>query len=153
MSEKDRYSLKSDKDQEEKINTKTSNDETVIDEDSPEEKKFYDDVKKTFGIDKTCLISVDKIYNLTVATNMLITLIATLLMVYGANYFNILNHTYTTAELFLTTIIVFTVWNFIVGYSFGTERYSISTNTALILAVFVLPFSYVGPKQFISYFC
>lgn len=102
---------------------------------------------------ENCLISIDKNYNLTVATNMLLTLIATLIMVHGLNYFNIFDHKYNISELFLTLIIIFIIWNFIIGYTTNIEKYSISTNTSLLLAVFLLPLLHVGPSEFISYFC
>lgn len=121
--------------------------------DSIEEEQFYDKVKKTFGIDKNCIVGIDKIYNLTVATNMLITLFATMVIAYGLNYFNIFYHNYIISELFLTCIVIFTIWNFMVGYPLGIETYSISTNTSLLLAIFILPLLYVGPNTFISYFC
>jgi hypothetical protein len=121
--------------------------------DTIEEENFYDDVKNQFGIDKTCILNVGKFYNLMVATNMLITLFATIIVVYCANYINLLNHQYTIAELFLTTIVLFTLWNIIIGYSIGNDIYAISTNTSLLLAIFILPLVYMGPKLFMSQFC
>lgn len=124
-----------------------------LDKDAIEEENFYDDVKNQFGIDKTCILNVGKIYNLTVATNMLITLFSTMIVVYCANYVNLLNHWYTIAELFLTTMVLFTLWNIIIGYSMGNDVYAISTNTSLLLAIFILPLVYMGPKLFMSQFC
>lgn len=118
-----------------------------------EEESFYDEINKDFGIDKKCLINVDKIYNLTVSTNMMITLFATLVMVWIGNSINLLDYQYTTANLFLTTIVLFTLWNIILGYSYGNDKYSISTNTSLLISVLILPFVAKGPTEFIKQFC
>ena len=125
----------------------------VVDPDTVEEENFFKEVQKQFGIDKNCLTNVGKIYPLTVATNMLITLIATLFIVNVANYVNLMEYKYTTAELFLTTIVLFTLWNCLLGFSFGGDTYYVSTNTSLLVATIILPFIALGPKNFISQFC
>jgi hypothetical protein len=117
-----------------------------------EDSKIYSEIEKDFGIDKKCLINIDKIYNFTVATNMAMTLFATLIIVWITNFVGLLNHKYTTSELFLTTIVLFTVWNILIGFTKGDNRYSISTNTSLLISVLLLPFISKGPTEFIKNF-
>lgn len=152
MSNEDKYSLKTEKSENDKFD-ETENNLTKFDEDSPEEKKFYEDVEKTLGIDKPCLINVSKIYNLTVATNMLITLIVVLILANTANYFKLFNHNYLVSELFLTAMVIFTILNLLMGYSLNSDRYEVSTNMSALFAMFILPFLHVGPEKFFSNFC
>lgn len=118
-----------------------------------EEDQFYDEVNKVFGIDKNCLTNIGKIYPLTVATNILITLCVTLFMVYIANYFNLLDFKYTVAELFLTAMILFSLWNCILGFSIEKNTYYFSTNTCVLLAMFILPLFKNGPQFIMKQIC
>jgi hypothetical protein len=114
---------------------------------------FFDEIKKIFGFNNYCLTSEGNIYPVTVATNMLITLIATFIVSYCANNVNLLDFKYTVAELFLTCIVFFTLWNCIAGYVTDNSVHYISTNTSLLISVLLLPLVVNGPKFLIQKFC
>lgn len=116
-------------------------------------KHFYDEIKKTFGEDKDSLTSTGKVYSLTVSTNILITLVVALIFVYIANSVNLLEFKFTIAELFLTAMVLFALWNCLVGYVVEGDSYKLSTNMSLFIAVFVLPLVKNGPGFLIDKFC
>lgn len=115
---------------------------------------FFDKIKKIFGDKDYCLTSEGQIYPVTVAINMLITLVGTLIITYCVNYFNILDYKYTVSELFLTCIVFFTIWNCIAGYMPEQHKIQyISTNTSLIISIFLLPIVVNGPQFLIQKIC
>ena len=114
---------------------------------------FFNEVGKLFGPDENCLTSDGKVYAVTVANNMMITLIATLIIVYCLNYFNLLEFVYTMPELFLCCIVFFTIWNCIAGYAEKGKVHYVSTNTSLFISIFLLPLVVKGPGFIINKFC
>ncbi len=114
---------------------------------------FFNEIGKIFGTDEKSLTSNGKVYPLTVAINMLITLVTTFIIVCSLNYFNLLDYNYTTAELFLTCIVFFTIWNCIAGYIENEKVHYISTNMSLVISIFLLPVITNGPEFLIKKLC
>lgn len=100
--------------------------------------KNYIKLSEKFDIDKICIVGIHKIYNVTIAMNMLITLFTTILTAKLLNHFNIFYYNYE--ELFLTCIIIFIIWNVVTYYLLNIKTYSIGMGISLLLAIFILPY-------------